>query len=368
MNQYKTIVLSARYPHIRYETIDYLATIDDILKKSLVSFDHQLDEVKISGFKVFDYKNSELSKMVKNPNWLNLQTPNVNLLRTDLKDCLSLSNDNFLVNKDLATEITDKIINQNNANSKMEILNFLYDKYYKDINNVNTKTPKSQNHALATFYVYFNEYLNLNIDFEEWSEEYLNFKPVQFLQINEMEQIRQGILTDFKVNNIDYAIENMKYLREVGYTELSNNVNSDNYSFSDLQEQVNNFNQLYDLNIFKERYFGIKNEVSIDIENDYLGYIDFLETNYETIQKASIYEVLNNRGTFVDYSELEIDTLLDVLYSEFQTTDYLSIVDYDFIDNTVSGIVNSFEQANEIGLEDVDYDNAKVKNRNEVEM
>lgn len=368
MDQYKTIVLSARYPYLRYESITNLAKINEILQKSIVSYDPNLIEISISGFKVFDFKNSGLSSMMEDESWIQKENPKVNLLRTEVKDCLSLSNEKFEVNKNLANEITDKIINQNSVNSKMDLLNCLYEKYYKAKNNVDTKTVKSQNHALATFYVYFNEYLNLNIDFKEWSEDYLYFKPVQYFQINEMEQIRIDILKDLKVSNIDYAIESMNYLREIGYTELTTKVKSNNYSFSELEKEVIQFNQMYDLTNFKEINFGIKNERSDYSQYNHSGYIEFLETNYETIQKASIYEVLSNRGTFVDYSEVEIDTLLDILFSEFQTTDYLSIVDYDFIDNTASGIVNSFEQENDIGLNDVDYENTKVKKINEVEM
>lgn len=367
MDQYKTIVLSARYPYLRYEDIQDLAKIDNVLQKSLVSYDSNLEEISLNGFKVFDYENSGLSSTIEDETWIQKEIPKVNLLRTQVKDCLSLSNEEFKVNKELCVEISDKVISQNKVNSKMDILNCLYEKYYKEKNNVETRTVKSQNHALATFYVYFNEYLNLNIDFEVWSEDHLYFKPVQFFQINEMEQIRMDILKDLKISEIDYPIENMNYLREIGYTDLSNNVYSDNYSFSELKEQVNAFNQLYDIKIFKEKNFGIKNEFTKDIDNDFSGYIDFLETNYETIQKASIYEVLNNRGTLTEYSEIEIETLLDILYSEFQSSDYLSIVDYDFIDNSVSSIVNSFENENEIGLTDIDYSNTKVKNITEVE-
>lgn len=367
MDQYKTIVLSARYPYLRYEDIQDLAKIGEVLQKSLVSYDSGLQEVILNGFKVFDNENSGLTDIVHEPEWIKVEIHKINLLRTKVKDCLSLSNEVFEVNKDLAVEITDKVINQNKVNSKMDILNCLYEKYYKEKNNVETRTVKSQNHALATFYVYFNEYLNLNIDFEVWSEDHLYFKPVQFFQIKEMEQIRMDILKDYKISEIDYPIENMNYLREIGYTDLSNNVFSDNYSFSELQEQVNAFNQLYDINIFKERNFGIKKEVSKDNVNKHSSYIDFLENNYETIQKASIYEVLNNRGTLTEYSETETDTLLDMIYSEFQSSDYLSIVDYDFLDNSVSPIVNSFNQENEIGLTDVEYRNTKVKNITEVE-
>lgn len=365
MDQYKTIVLSARYPYLRYENIKDLAKIDEILQKSLVSYDSNLAEISISGFKVFDYENSGLSSTIEDETWIQKEIPKVNLLRTQVKDCLSLSNEKFEKNKNLANEITDKIISQNSVKSKMEILNCLYDKYYKAQNNIDTKTVKSQNHALATFYVYFNEYLNLNIDFEEWSEDHLYFKPVQYFQINEMEQIRMDILKDFKVNNIDYAIESMNYLREIGYTELFTKVKSNNHSFSELEKEVIKFNQMYDLNKFKEINFGIKSEKNII--NRFSGYIEFLESNYKMIQKASIYEVLNNRGTFDEYSEVQIDTLLDVLYSEFQSSDYLSIVDYDYIDNSVSTILNAFEQENEIGLTDIPYSNTEIKSINDIE-
>lgn len=302
MEQYNTIVLSARYPYLRYESIKELAKQDGILQKSLVSFDTKLPEVSISGFKVFDYENSLLANTIKNPNWLNSEVPKINLLRTEIKNCLSLSEDSFVSNIDVSSEITDKIVAQNNVSSKMEILNFLYENYYKEHNNVETKTLKSQNHALATFYIYFDEYLNLNIDFKDWSKEYLEFKPVQFFQINEMEKIRFDILKDFKVRNIDYAIESMKYMREEGYTELTNKVKSDRFSFDELKQEVNNYNQLYDLNNYKVKICGIKLEENYDINNKFTKYIDFLANNYETIQKASIYEVLNNRGTVNEYS------------------------------------------------------------------
>lgn len=49
-----------------------------------------------------------------------------------------------------------------------------------------------------------------------------------------------------------------------------------------------------------------------------------------------------------------------MLYSEFKNSNYLSIVDYDFIDNEVRGIVSSFEQENEVGLavESLDANNS----------